>query len=223
MKEKILVCENLEIFYKNNKIIDNLSFSVDEGDFFLILGKNGIGKSTLLKGILGLKNISSGEIKKNFKICGYMSQEVLLKKEVPSTIWEFVLSSRAVYSKFFYSSKDIAVVKENLKKLDLWEIKDKSISSLSIGQRQRVLLCRCLCVSEKIIFLDEPTNSLDINVRKMLYDILEKLNKEGLTIVMISHDEEAFKYSNRALVLGKENRVIENVLEKYEKGEINFD
>lgn len=80
MKEKILVCENLEIFYKNNKIIDNLSFSVDEGDFFLILGKNGIGKSTLLKGILGLKNISSGEIKKNFKICGYMSQEVLLKK-----------------------------------------------------------------------------------------------------------------------------------------------
>ena len=222
MKEKILVCENLEIFYKNNKIIDNLSFSVDEGDFFLILGKNGIGKSTLLKGILGLKNISSGEIKKNFKICGYMSQEVLLK-EFPSTIWEFVLSSRAVYSKFFYSSKDIAVVKENLKKLDLWEIKDKSISSLSIGQRQRVLLCRCLCVSEKIIFLDEPTNSLDINVRKMLYDILEKLNKEGLTIVMISHDEEAFKYSNRALVLGKENRVIENVLEKYEKGEINFD
>ena len=154
MKEKILVCENLEIFYKNNKIIDNLSFSVDEGDFFLILGKNGIGKSTLLKGILGLKNISSGEIKKNFKICGYMSQEVLLKKEFPSTIWEFVLSSRAVYSKFFYSSKDIAVVKENLKKLDLWEIKDKSISSLSIGQRQRVLLCRCLCVSEKIIFLD---------------------------------------------------------------------
>lgn len=223
MKEKILVCENLEIFYKNNKIIDNLSFSVDEGDFFLILGKNGIGKSTLLKGILGLKNISSGEIKKNFKICGYMSQEVLLKKEFQSTIWEFVLSSRAVYSKFFYSSKDIAVVKENLKKLDLWEIKDKSISSLSIGQRQRVLLCRCLCVSEKIIFLDEPTNSLDINVRKMLYDILEKLNKEGLTIVMISHDEEAFKYSNRALVLGKENRVIENVLEKYEKGEINFD
>jgi len=210
MKEKILVCENLEIFYKNNKIIDNLSFSVDEGDFFLILGKNGIGKSTLLKGILGL-------------ICGYMSQEVLLKKEFPSTIWEFVLSSRAVYSKFFYGSKDIAVVKDNLKKLNLWEIKDKSISSLSIGQRQRVLLCRCLCVSEKIIFLDEPTNSLDINVRKMLYDILEKLNKEGLAIVMISHDEEAFKYSNRALVLGKENRVIENVLEKYEKGEINFD
>ena len=152
-----------------------------------------------------------------------MSQEVLLKKEFPSTIWEFVLSSRAVYSKFFYSSKDIAVVKENLKKLNLWEIKDKSISSLSIGQRQRVLLCRCLCVSEKIIFLDEPTNSLDINVRKMLYDILEKLNKEGLTIVMISHDEEAFKYSNRALVLGKENKVIENVWEKYEKGEINFD
>ena len=100
MKEKMLVCENLNIFYKNNKIIEDLSFSVDEGDFFLILGKNGIGKSTLLKGILGLKNISSGEIKKNFKICGYMSQEVLLKKEFPSTIWEFVLSSRAVYSKF---------------------------------------------------------------------------------------------------------------------------
>ena len=223
MKDKILVCENLEIFYKNNRIIDNLSFSVDEGDFFLILGKNGVGKSTLLKGILGLKNISTGEIKKDFKICGYMSQKVLLKKEFPSTIWEFVLSSRAVYSKFFYNSKDREIVKENLKKLDLWDIKDKSISSLSIGQRQRVLLCRCLCVSDKIIFLDEPTNSLDIKVRKMLYEILEKLNREGLTIVMISHDEEAFKYSNRALILGKENKVIENVLENFEKGEIKFD
>ena len=152
-----------------------------------------------------------------------MSQEVLLKKEFPSTIWEFVLSSRAVYSKFFYNSKDREIVKENLKKLDVWDIKDKSISSLSIGQRQRVLLCRCLCVSDKIIFLDEPTNSLDIKVRKMLYEILEKLNREGLTIVMISHDEEAFKYSNRALILGKENKVIENVLENFEKGEIKFD
>lgn len=223
MKEKILTCENLEISYKNNKIIENLSFSVDEGEFFLILGKNGVGKSTLLKGILGLKNISSGNIVKNFKVCGYMSQEVLLKKEFPSTIWEFVLSSRAVYSKFFYSSKDKDIVKENLKKLNLWEIKDKSISALSIGQRQRVLLCRCLCVSEKIIFLDEPTNSLDINVRKMLYEVLEKLNKEGLTVVMISHDEEAFKYSNKALILGKENKVIDNVLESFEKGEIKFD
>lgn len=223
MKEKILTCENLEISYKNNKIIENLSFSVDEGDFFLILGKNGVGKSTLLKGILGLKNISSGNIVKNFKVCGYMSQEVLLKKEFPSTIWEFVLSSRAVYSKFFYSSKDMDIVRENLKKLNLWEIKDKSINALSIGQRQRVLLCRCLCVSEKIIFLDEPTNSLDINVRKMLYEVLEKLNKEGLTVVMISHDEEAFKYSNKALILGKENKVIDNVLESFEKGEIKFD
>ena len=223
MKEKILTCENLEISYKNNKIIENLSFSVDEGDFFLILGKNGVGKSTLLKGILGLKNISSGNIMKNFKVCGYMSQEVLLKKEFPSTIWEFVLSSRAVYSKFFYSSKDMDIVRENLKKLNLWEIKDKSISALSIGQRQRVFLCRCLCVSEKIIFLDEPTNSLDINVRKMLYEVLEKLNKEGLTVVMISHDEEAFKYSNKALILGKENKVIDNVLESFEKGEIKFD
>ena len=62
-----------------------------------------------------------------------------------------------------------------------------------------------------------------LKVRKMLYEILEKLNREGLTIVMISHDEEAFKYSNRALILGKENKVIENVLENFEKGEIKFD
>lgn len=75
MKEKMLVCENLNIFYKNNKIIEDLSFSVDEGDFFLILGKNGVGKSTLLKGILGLKNISSGEIKKILKFV-----DICLKK-----------------------------------------------------------------------------------------------------------------------------------------------
>lgn len=223
MKEKVLICENLNIFYKNNKIIDNLSFSVNVGDFFLILGKNGVGKSTLIKGILGLKNILSGEIKKNFKNCGYMSQEVLLKKDFPSTIWEFVLSARASHSKLFFNSKDREIVKNNLEKLKLWELRNKSISSLSIGQRQRVLLCRCLCVSEKIIFLDEPTNSLDINIRKMLYEVLSELNREGLTVVMISHDEEAFKYSNRAIVLGEKVRLIENVMDAFEKGEIKFD
>ena len=204
MKDKILVCENLEIFYKNNRIIDNLSFSVDEGDFFLILGKNGVGKSTLLKGILGLKNISSGEIKKDFKICGYMSQEVLLKKEFPSTIWEFVLSSRAVYSKFFYNSKDREIVKENLKKLDLWDIKDKSISSLSIGQRQRVLLCRCLCVSDKIIFLDEPTSGLDPTTSKKIHELLLELKEAGTTIFLTTHDmNEATLLCDRLSLLNR--------------------
>ena len=223
MNNIILSCENLSMSYKNNVIFKDLSFQINEGDFFLILGKNGVGKSTLLKGLLDLKKISSGQIKKNFRICGYMSQEILIKKDFPSTIWEFVLSARSAYSKIFYSSKDKDIVKEKLKLLDLWELKDNSINSLSIGQRQRVLLARCLCVSDKIIFLDEPTNSLDINVRAMLYEVLRDLNKKGLTVVMISHDEEAFKYSKRSLILKKEPYIVENVFELYEKGEIKFD
>lgn len=222
MIKKILNCKDLTVSYKNNKIIENLSFSVDEGDFFLILGKNGAGKSTLLKAILGLKDITSGIIEKNFKFCGYMSQEVLLKKDFPSTIYEFVLSSRSV-DKLFFNSKDKKIVKENLEKLDLWNIRNKSLTALSIGQRQRVLLCRSLCVSNKIIFLDEPTNSLDIQVRENLYEILKKLNEENLTIIMVTHDKEAFKYANKALIVKKDVKVISNVFQAYKKGEIEFD
>lgn len=222
MHKKILDCKDLKISYKNNVIIENLSFSVDEGDFFLILGKNGCGKSTLLKSILNLKEISKGEIKKNFKYSGYVSQEILLKKDFPSTVLEFVLSSRAI-NKLFFTSTDKKIVFDNLKKLDLFEIRNKSLSSLSIGQRQRVLVCRSLCVCEKIIFLDEPTNSLDINSQENFYKILEKLNKENLTIVMITHDKKAFKYANKALVLSKMPKVFFNVFDAYKKGEIDFD
>lgn len=220
MKDKILSCENITVSYKNNKIIENLSFSVESGDFFLILGENGSGKTTLLKSILKLIDISGGNIHKNFKKCGYMSQEMNLKKDFPSTVYEYVLSARSIYSKLFYNSKDIEIVNENIEKLNLKDLKNKSINSLSLGQRQRANLCRCLCASKDIIFLDEPTNSLDINNRLEMYNILEKLNKEGLTIVMISHDEESFKYANKALVLGKENRVVENPFELHSKGEL---
>lgn len=223
MTERILNCENVTISYKNTEIIKNLSFFIESGDFFLILGKNGSGKTTLTKGILDLIDISGGKIQKNFKYCGYMSQEMSLKKDFPSTVYEFVLSSRAIYSKIFFKSKDIKIVKENLEKLNLVSLKNKSINSLSLGQRQRALLCRCLCVSDKIVFLDEPTNSLDIETRKEMYRILSELNKDGLTVVMISHDEESFQYSNRALVLGEEPKIIEKPLEFYKKGELNFD
>lgn len=223
MTERILNCENVTISYKNTEIIKNLSFFIESGDFFLILGKNGSGKTTLMKGILDLIDISGGKIQKNFKHCGYMSQEMSLKKDFPSTVYEFVLSSRAIYSKIFFKSEDIKIVNENLEKLNLVNLKNKGINSLSLGQRQRALLCRCLCVSDKVVFLDEPTNSLDIETRKEMYRILSELNKSGLTVVMISHDEESFQYSNRALVLGDEPKIIEKPLEFYKKGELNFD
>lgn len=220
---KIIDCKNLKISYKNNVVIKNLNFFVNSGDFFLILGKNGSGKTTLMKSILNLIKLDEGNISKEFKYCGYMSQEINFQKDFPSTVYEFVLSARSIYSKFFYNSNDIAIVNENLTKLNLQNLKNKSINSLSIGQKQRVLLCRCLCVSSDIIFLDEPTNSLDIDTRKEMYKILSELNKKGLTVVMISHDEESFKYSNRALILGEDSIVVENPIKLYEDGGLNFD
>lgn len=220
---KIIDCKNLKISYKNNVVIEKLNFSVNRGDFFLILGKNGSGKSTLMKSILKLIKTDEGGILKDFKYCGYMSQEINFKKDFPSTVYEFVLSARSIYSKIFYNSNDIKIVKKNLEKLNLTELKNKSINSLSIGQKQRMLLCRCLCVSSDIIFLDEPTNSLDIDTRRDMYKILSDLNKEGLTIVMISHDEESFKYGNRALLLGEEYKTVENPFKLYENGGLRFD
>ena len=85
------------------------------------------------------------------------------------------------------------------------------------------MLCRSLCISDKIIFLDEPTNSLDIKVREDLYKLLKTLNDKGLTIVMVTHDKEAFKYANKALVLSDKAKIVSDVYASYQKGDIKFD
>ena len=199
--------KNLTLGYEKENIINNISFSVEEKDFIVIVGKNGAGKSTLIKGILGLIKPKSGEIifneSFNKKLIGYMPQETKVSQNFPASVKEIVLSGRInkMGIRPFYNSKDKEKCEEVLKILNIYDIKDKSFFELSGGQRQKTLLARSLCATDKLLILDEPSNNLDNTSREEFYLLLIKLNKElGITIMMISHDSDIDKLLGNKLL-----------------------
>lgn len=192
--------KNLTLGYEDGLVINNISFGVEEGDFIIVTGKNGAGKSTLIKGILGFIKPKSGEIifdeSINRKLIGYMPQESKVDANFPATVYEIVLSGRLNKRglKPFYSKTDKLKADEALKILNIYNVKNKSFSDLSGGQRQKTLLARSLCATDKLLILDEPSNNLDSVSREEFYLLLLKLNKElKLTIIMISHDTDIDK------------------------------
>ena len=199
--------KNLTLGYEKENIINNISFTVEEKDFIVIVGKNGAGKSTLIKGILGLIKPKSGEIifneSFNKKLIGYMPQETKVSQNFPASVKEIVLSGRInkMGLRPFYNSKDKEKCEEVLKILNIYDIKDKSFFELSGGQRQKTLLARSLCATDKLLILDEPSNNLDNTSREEFYLLLMKLNKElGITIMMISHDSDIDKLLGNKLL-----------------------
>ncbi|MBP5445644.1 MAG: metal ABC transporter ATP-binding protein [Acholeplasmatales bacterium] len=201
--------KNLTLGYENEKIIKDISFVVSDKDFIIITGKNGAGKSTLIKGILGLIKPMGGEIifdeSLNRKLIGYMPQETKVDSSFPASVFEIVLSGsiNKMGLRPFYSKEQKNKAIDALKILNILKIKNKSFQDLSGGQRQKTLLARSLCATDKLLILDEPSNNLDQASREEFYLLLMKLNKElGITIIMISHDQDIDK------VLGTKQLII---------------
>lgn len=189
----LITVENLSSFYEGKKVFENLSFTINEGDYLCILGENGSGKTTLMKTILGFDIKHSGTIKFNGfsnREIGWLPQRTQHQIDFPASVLEVVMSGFAG-SGFFgagYSKKQRQQAISNMKLLNIESIAEKSFGELSGGQQQRVLLCRALCAAKKVILLDEPVTSLDESVAEEMYDIIKKLNDNGMTIIMISHD-----------------------------------
>lgn len=189
----IIEVENLSAFYENKKVFENLSFTVAEGDYICIVGENGSGKTTLMKVLLGLDVKHTGTVKFNgFKRreIGWLPQRTQHQKDFPASVTEVVMSGFAGNSflgvKYSKSQKEQAI--KNMRLLGIENIAEKSFSELSGGQQQKVLLCRALCSAKKVLLLDEPVTSLDTTTTDEMYNIIKKLNDNGLAIIMISHD-----------------------------------
>lgn len=222
--------KGLTLGYENEKIINNISFSVEEKDFIIVVGKNGAGKSTLIKGILGLIKPMSGEIvfdeSLNKKHIGYMPQETKVDGAFPASVMEIVLSGRInkMGKRPFYNKEDKAEAIKALKILNILDIKNKSFCDLSGGQRQKTLLARSLCATDKLLILDEPSNNLDNTSREEFYLLLMKLNKElGISIIMISHDADIDKMlGNKVLRITDNGYEFKNLEDDYEWFNPNF-
>lgn len=189
--------------------LKNININVPEGSFTCIVGENGSGKSTLIKCIVGLNKTYTGEIKKEARI-GYLPQKTEIQSNFPASIEEIVMSGTIPNNvkSIFYKKEDKEKAKEIMQELEIYEIRKKCFADLSGGQQQRVMIARAMCATDKIIILDEPTNGLDPNIAKQIYEMLYKLKTEkNLTILMVSHDtERALKYADTVIEI-KEGQV----------------
>lgn len=199
-----ITCENLKLGYEGTAVVSNLSFTVGAGDFLCIVGENGAGKSTLIKALLHLLNpmsgtISTGDGLKPYEI-GYLPQQTVVQKDFPATAWEIVLSGTlSVGAHFFYGRREKKIAEENMKRLNIWDLKKECYRNLSGGQQQRVLLARALCAAEKVLLLDEPVTGLDPKATVEFYQLIRRLNSEGTAIITVSHDMQVIDYATHIL------------------------
>ncbi len=196
-------CIDLDIGYDGKTVVSGLNLKINDGDYLCIVGENGSGKTTLMKTLLGLIPLLGGSIQGlNKNDIGYLPQISDIQKDFPATFEEVVLSGT---KKLFYRKKEKDLMRFNLERLNIANLSKCKFSELSGGQRQRVLLARALCASKKILLLDEPVSGLDPKATAMMYEIINKLNKEdGMTIIMISHDlNGSLKYASNVLNVGE--------------------
>lgn len=196
-------CIDLNIGYDGKTVVSGLNLKINDGDYLCIVGENGSGKTTLMKTLLGLIPLLGGSIQGlNKNDIGYLPQISDIQKDFPATVEEVVLSGT---KKLFYRKKEKDLMRFNLERLNIANLSKCKFSELSGGQRQRGLLARALCASKKILLLDEPVSGLDPKATAMMYEIINKLNKEdGMTIIMISHDlNGSLKYASNVLNVGE--------------------
>ena len=183
--------KNLFFKYQKTEVLENVNLTIKDDDFLAIIGPNGGGKSTLLKLILGLLPLQSGTIEKNIENnqVGYVPQNTNLNIDFPITALEVVLMSHISSKKrlFGYSKDEISCAIESLNQVGMKDYANKKIGDLSGGQRQRVFIARALCSNPKIMLLDEPTASIDVQGQQEIYELLRELNK-SICIVVVSHD-----------------------------------
>lgn len=207
---KQIICKNATLGYEDGIVTENLNFTVNSGDYLCILGENGSGKSTLIKALLGLKPQISGEIKwcEGFSArdIGYLPQQTPVQRDFPASVREIVLSGCLSKMGFrpFYNSAEKKLADDNMKQLGIESLAKHCYRELSGGQQQRVLLARALCAASKMLLLDEPVTGLDPLAQTELYELIAKLNNNGISIIMVSHDiSSALKYASHILHISK--------------------
>lgn len=204
-----LICQNLSLGYDSTVVVENLNFSVNEGEYLCIVGENGSGKSTLMKTILGLHTPISGEIRSDEGLkqneIGYLPQQTVVQRDFPASVREIVLSGcqGRCGMRPFYNKEEKELAQKNMERMEVQQFARRCYRELSGGQQQRVLLARALCATQKLLILDEPVAGLDPRVTVEMYSLIEKLNKEGTTIIMVSHDiSAAVRYATHILHIG---------------------
>jgi zinc transport system ATP-binding protein len=205
MSEEIIRVDNLTFRYNGTEVISDISFAVNQGDYLGIAGSNGSGKSTLVKNILGILKPPQGKINifgqpltsfHQWHKIGYLPQRIsALNYHFPGTVAEIVQLGIA---------KNPADLRNTLDLMGIAHLSECLIGELSYGEQQRVMLARALFRKPDLLIFDEPTTALDPETRDVFYSLTNEMNRQGTTVVLVTHDTGILgKYAHNLLYLDK--------------------
>jgi len=208
MKQNIIQIDHLSKTYKDGTVaLADINLNITDGEIIALLGPNGAGKTTLISAICGITNISSGNVtvagynvindyKKTRALIGLVPQEIALQP------FEKVIDVVRYSRNLFGCANDDAHIEKILKRLLLWDKKDKRIVELSGGMKRRVIIAKALSHEPKILFLDEPTAGVDVDLRFDMWELIKKLRDDGTTIILTTHYiEEAEEIADRISII----------------------
>ena len=206
----ILSIKDLNKVYSTNfKALNDINLQIHRGEIFALLGPNGAGKTTLINIICGIVNPTEGKVlvdgydiikdfRKTRSLIGLVPQELVA--EAFETVWHTVNFSRGLFGK----PTDHAYIEKVIKQLSLWDKKDSKMMTLSGGMKRRVMIAKALSHEPKILFLDEPTAGVDVNLRQDMWKQVRDLQKTGVTIILTTHYiDEAEEMADRIGVINK--------------------
>lgn len=203
--------ENVSFKYKNSerKVLDNISFDVNDGEIVAIIGENGSGKSTLGRVIAGITRLKEGKILiDNLDISDKKNYEEIQKKvgivfQNPDN--QIIFNN--IYDEISFALKDISKeetekrINDALKQVEMLDKKDKDLYTLSLGQKQRIIIAEILAKKPKYLIFDEPTTMIDSQGKEKIYEIIKSLKNQGYTIIYITNLADEILMADRILIL----------------------
>ena len=223
--QPIVSIQNLSKTYESgHKALNQVNLDIAPGEILALLGSNGAGKTTLISTICGIVSPTSGTVKvdgydiisdyrQSRQLIGLVPQELTLSAF--DTVWDAISFSRGLFGK----KKDNAYLEQLLKDLSLWDKKNTELRALSGGMKRRVLIAKALSHEPRILFLDEPTAGVDVELRKDMWAIVRRLRETGVTIILTTHYiEEAEEIADRIGIISQgELLLVEDKLVLMEK------
>ena len=213
--ESVIELSGVDFGYTSSPVVEDISLRIDSGEYAAVVGPNGSGKSTLMKLMLGLLRPDEGSAKLFGELShqfddgsrlGYVAQHASASKEMPITVREVVKMGRFPHVGFGrLSSEDWDIVDRALDTVGMTAFADRRVTQLSGGQRQRAFIARALASEADLLVLDEPTVGVDIESVEAFYDLLDALNQDGITILLIEHDlGTVTEHADRVICLNKQ-------------------
>jgi zinc transport system ATP-binding protein len=197
LTQPLVEIKNMYAGYNHETVLEDINLTIEQDDFIGLIGPNGGGKTTLLKIMLGLIAPQRGTVQvmgetpeRGRSHIGYVPQLAEYDTAFPISVRDVVRMGRLGRQRLFkpYTEEDDAIVRERLAWVDMLEHQDRALRELSGGQRQRVYVARALATDPKLLVLDEPTISVDLEASTHIYDLLYRINQGGVTIFLVTHD-----------------------------------